>query len=123
MNSLFSQNYVNNLSKYSRHGSLHNHPDQLFEFHATSLQHEELCASRRSNTVHFQYSKFDFHPNFQRRKNIGRTESFPFPFLSQGNFGKIWKETFPRIFKSFPRFGKRFTKPFLLLLKPFLVDK
>ena len=53
----------------------------------------------------------------------GRTESFPFPFLSQGNFGKFWKETFPRIFKSFPRFGKRLTKPFLLLLKPFLVDK
>ena len=37
---------------------------------------------------------------------IGRTESFPFPFLSQGNFEKFWKETFPRIFKSFPRFGK-----------------
>ena len=55
--------------------------------------------------------------------HYGRTESFPFPFLSQGNFGKIWKETFPRIFKSFPRFGKRFTKPFLLLLKPFPVDK
>ena len=53
----------------------------------------------------------------------GRTESFPFPFLSQGNFGKFWKETFPRIFKSFPRFGKRLTKPFLLLLKPFLADK
>ena len=53
----------------------------------------------------------------------GRTESFPFPFLSQGNLGKFCKETFPRIFKSFPRFGKRFTKPFLLLLKPFLVDK
>ena len=58
-----------------------------------------------------------------KTKENGRTESFPFPFLSQGNFGKIWKETFPRIFKSFPRFGKRLTKPFLLLLKPFLVDK
>ena len=49
----------------------------------------------------------------QQHECSGRTESFLFPFLSQGNFGKFWKETFPRIFKNFPRFGKRLTKPFL----------
>ena len=51
---------------------------------------------------------------------FGRTESFLFPFLSQGIFGE---KPFPKFLKPFPHLESDWQKPFLLLLKPFLVDR